>query len=103
MNKNESTDTEVNIRSMTTASDTWLSRYLVVDYTLETLQALVHIVTIINFTDRTKLQKFIHHKNFIFNVNISPNLQYILLLFYHVILVNSLHHHVQRCPSIDTS
>ena len=27
----------------TTASDTWLSRYLVVEYTLETLQALVHI------------------------------------------------------------
>ena len=38
---------EVNVRSTTTASDSvtvWLSQYLVVNYMLGTLQALVHIL-----------------------------------------------------------
>ena len=37
---------KVNVRSTTTASDTWLSCYLVVGQMLGTLQALVHIVTV---------------------------------------------------------
>ena len=46
-----STTPEVNIRSTTTpdsysVTPIWLSRYLVVDYPLGTLQALVHIVTV---------------------------------------------------------
>ena len=56
---------EVNVRSTTTASDTWLSCYLVVDQTLGTLQVLVHIVTINHYkksTDQTKLQKIINTK-----------------------------------------
>ena len=53
--------TEVNVRSTTTASDTWRSCYLVVDQTLGTLLVLVHIIVTIkkNFADRTKPRKFI--------------------------------------------
>ena len=36
---------EVSVQSMTTASNTWLSRYLVVDKMLGMPQALVPIVT----------------------------------------------------------
>ena len=62
MNKlaHKSTPPKENIQSMTTPSDPWLSWYLVVDWLLGTLQALVHIV-IVNclktFSDRTNLQK----------------------------------------------
>ena len=35
-----------NVQSATTANDTWLSCYLVVDQMFGTLQVLVHIVTI---------------------------------------------------------
>ena len=63
MNKlaHKSTPPKENILSMTTPSDSWLSWYLVVDWLLGTLQALVHTV-IVNclksFSDPTKLQKF---------------------------------------------
>ena len=42
----KSTPPEVNVQSTTTASDTWLSRYLIVDWTLGTLHLLLHIVTV---------------------------------------------------------
>ena len=65
--------TKVNVQSVTTldshsvtASDTWLSRYLVVDSTLGKHQALVHIVTVNclkKFCGSNELQKFNTTKN----------------------------------------
>ena len=57
---------EVNVGWTTTASNTWLFRYLLVDSTLGTLQALVHIVSVNRKNKFAKSQMFNMVKIFYF-------------------------------------
>ena len=79
-----STPSGVNVRSTTTpdshsitTSDSWLSQYLIEDYTLGTRQALLHYVTANRYADWTNCENLSTRKFFtwiIFNMTISRSM-----------------------------
>ena len=78
-----STPPRVNVRSTTTpdshsitTSDTWLSQHLIVDYTLGTLQVLVHYVTTNRYAEWMNCENFLHE---LFLTWQFPNLRYVFI------------------------